>query len=57
MFVKPLQKLNVPSSMHVTPDGISILVMRQHPLNASFPILITLEGIFMFVKSLHPKKA
>ena len=43
--------------MLVTREGISMLVRRLQPENASLPMLVTLEGISMLVRPLQPENA
>ena len=48
------QPENAASSMFVTPEGIVILSSELQFLNALLPILVTLEGIAMFVRLVQP---
>ena len=54
--VKPVQSINVAPTNSVTLDGISTDVRLEQPLNAPFPITVTVFGIVTVFNSVQSVK-
>lgn len=52
-LVKEEQPYSNSSLIDVTPEGILMVASKEHPENAPFPMLVTLDGIEILVREVQ----